>query len=134
MTARIYLTHCSARKNRLLRNSTQGVTPDKLYTATPARRFMSRCKKAGAKWAIFSDLYGVWFPHIGHRWYEKSPDTVTDKDFKRLVSDFDRKLRGFDEIWFYRNPGRFHWLYKELLRRTRLRKRVRRFSHLSEIT
>lgn len=130
---RIYLTHCSARKNRLLRNSTRQVTPGELYTATPTRRFMDRCKSAGVRWAIFSDLYGMWFPHIRRRWYEKSPDAVTDEEFRVLVSNFDRKLRKFDEIWFYRNPGRFHWLYKELLRRTRLRSRVRRFSHLAEI-
>jgi hypothetical protein len=94
---------------------------------------MAACNSAGARWAIFSDLYGVWFPHVRRQWYEKPPDTVTDQEFKCLVDDFDGKLRRFDEIWFYRNPGRFHWLYRELLRKTRLRERVRRFSHLSEI-
>jgi hypothetical protein len=34
---------------------------DKVYTATPTRRFMKRCKNAKVNWAIFSDKYGIWF-------------------------------------------------------------------------
>jgi len=130
---RIYITHCSAKKDKSLRGSDKKVTPDKLYTAAPIQRFMNRCIALGVDWAIFSDLYGVWFPNQKHTWYEKSPDKVTDKEFKKLVNDFDQKLQPYDEIWFYHNPGRFHRLYKRLLNETNLRDRVRLFTHISEI-
>lgn len=84
-------------------------------------------------WAIFSDLYGVWFPHAEHEWYEKDPNTVTEEEFKRLLEDFDEKLVNYDEIWFYYNPGRFHPLYQRLLRETKLKDRVKLFTHIREI-
>ena len=130
---RIYLTHCCAKKNGRLRRSGHAVPPDELYTATPTRRFMSRCRQAEVRWAIFSDRYGVCFPQVRRRWYEKAPDSVTPQEFARLLRDFDRKLRGFPEIWFYHNPGRFHPVYMALLLQTKLRRRVRLFTHLSEI-
>ena len=68
---RIYLTHCSAKKDNSLRNSTKKMAPDKLYMATPTQRFMSQCKEQCVKWAIFSEKYGVWFPEEKHEWYEK---------------------------------------------------------------
>ena len=94
---------------------------------------MGKCREKRVSWAILSDLYGVWFPHVDHEWYEKDPNTVTEQEFANLVSDFDQKLREYDEIWFYYNPGRFHPVYDRLLRRTRLRDRVRRFTHINEI-
>ena len=130
---RIYITHCSAKKDNSLKNSGEKVTPDKLYTATPTQRFMSKCKEKKVNWVIFSDLYGVWFPNIEHWWYEKDPDTVTEQEFKKLVNDFDQKLQDFDEIWFYYNPGRFHPLYERLLQETHLRDKINRFTHLREI-
>ncbi len=130
---RIYITHCSAKKDNSLKNSGKKATPDKLYTATPTQRFMSRCKEKKVNWAIFSDLYGVWFPDIEHEWYEKDPDTVTGQEFRNLANDFDRKLQSYDEIWFYHNPGRFHPLYKKLLRETKLKDKVKRFTHIREI-
>ena len=130
---RIYITHCSAKKNDLLKNSDKKVTPDKLYTATPTRRFMNRCKEKQVKWAIFSDLYDVWFPDIVHKWYEKDPNKVTEQEFENLINNFDQKLQKYDEIWFYYNPGRFHPLYKRLLQRTKLRNKVRGFTHLRDI-
>ncbi len=130
---RIYITHCSAKKDELLKDTGKKVTPDRLYTATPSQRFMRRCKEKGVKWAIFSDFYGVWFPNREHKWYEKPPDTVTEKEFKNLINDFGQKLKRYDEIWFYYNPGRFHPLYKKLLRETRLKDKIRRFTHIVEI-
>jgi len=55
----------------LLRGERPGeaVTPDKLYTDAPIQRFMAACKRCDVKWAIFSDLYGVWFPDVTHEWY-----------------------------------------------------------------
>lgn len=75
---KIYITHCSAKKDDSLKNTGRKVTPDKLYIATPTQRFMNKCKEKKVNWAIFSDLYGVWFPDIEHEWYEKDPDTVTE--------------------------------------------------------
>ena len=130
---RIYVTHCSAKKDDSLRYTCNKVHPDKLYTATPTQRFMNKCKEKQVIWAIFSDLYGVWFPDIKHKWYEKNPNTVTDKEFSQLKRDFEQKLRDYDRICFYHNPGRFHPLYKRLLRETNLKDRITLFSHLKEI-
>lgn len=130
---RIYITHCSAKKDDSIKNTGRKVTPDKLYTAAPTQRFMLRCKDKKVNWAIFSDLYGVWFPNIEYEWYEKDPDTVTEQEFRNLVNDFDQKLQNYDEIWFYYNPGRFHPLYDKLLQETRLKNKVKRFTHKIEI-
>jgi len=130
---RIYITHCSAKKDNLLKNTGRKVTPDKLYKATPTQRFMNKCKEKNVNWAIFSDLYGVWFPNIEHEWYEKDPDTVTEQEFRNLVKDFDQKLQNYDEVRFYYNPGRFHPLYKRLLQETRLKDKVKLFTHIREI-
>lgn len=130
---RIYITHCSAKKDNLLKNRDQKVTPDMLYTATPTRRFMSKCKEKNVNWAIFSDLYGVWFPNIKHEWYEKDPEAVIEQEFWNLVNDFDENLLAYDEVWFYHNPGRFHSLYKSLLQKTKLNKRIKLFTHIREI-
>jgi hypothetical protein len=130
---RIFITHCSAKKNDSLKNSGMSVTPDKLYKAAPTVRFMNKCKEKDREWAIFSDLYGVWFPNIKHKWYEKNPSKVTEQEFNDLVKDFDQKLKIYNEIWFYYNPGRFHRLYKRLLKETKLKDKVKCFTHLKEI-
>jgi hypothetical protein len=130
---RIYITHCSAKKDESLKHTGKEITPDKLYVATPTQRFMNKCKEKQVKWAIFSDLYGVWFPNVDHEWYEKDPDTVTEQEFENIVNDFDQKLREYGEIWFYYNPGRFHPLYERLLQETNLRDKVKRFTHIREI-
>lgn len=44
---KIYITHCSAKKDPVLMDSREKVTPDKLYTATPTQRFMNECKTKG---------------------------------------------------------------------------------------
>jgi len=130
---RIYLTHCTAKKDDSLKHTGEEVTPDKLYRGKFVEAFMRTCKQRGAEWAILSDLYGVWFPDIKHEWYEKNPDSVTDSEFWELVRDLDEKLQKYDEIWFYRNPGRFHPLYGRLLTATRLTDRIRLFSRIAEI-
>jgi len=130
---RIYVTHCSAKKDNSLKGTGKKVTPDRLYTATPLQRFMSRCKEKKVRWAIFSDKYGVWFPHEEHEWYEKDPDSVTEQEFKNLVKNFDEKLGKYDEIYFYHNPGRFHPLYGKLLKETKVKGKVTLFSHIDEI-
>jgi len=130
---RIYLTHCSAKKDDSLKDSNREVPPDVLYTAKPTQRFMSKCKQKGVEWAIFSDLYGVWFPDVRHRWYEKDPSKVTEQGFRTLLLDFDAKLHQYDDIWFYCNPGRFHPLYKRLLSESSLTERIARFTHIRDI-
>lgn len=131
---RIYLTHCTARKDDTLKHTGQKVTPDRLYLGKFVGAFMRTCKQRAVEWPIVSDLYGVWFPDVKHGWYEKDPDTVTDTEFWQLVRDFDEKLEAYDGIWFYHNPGRFHPLYKRLLRQTALRDRITLFSHASDIS
>jgi hypothetical protein len=130
---RIYITHCSAKKDDSLKHTGEEVTPDKLYTATFIQRFIKKCKEKQVKWAIFSDLYGVWFPDVKHEWYEKDPNTVTEPEFRKLLEDFEQKLGDYDEIYFYHNPGRFHRLYRRLLEETKLKDRIKLFSHLREI-
>jgi hypothetical protein len=136
MTQRIYLTHCSAKKDMALQNTGKKVTPNRLYTAKPTQRFMHRCIESGVRWAIFSDHYGVWFPEIEREWYGDdvgNPNRVTESRFLRLVENFDDSLKGFDEIFFYFNPGRFHPLYTKLLDKSALKGKIRLMSHLSEI-
>ena len=128
---RIYITHCSTKKDGSLEGTGKSVCPQALYAATPTQRFMNRCMSEGVQWAIFSDLYGVWFPDVEHEWYEKDPDCITDFEFDVLLRDFETKLRGYDEVWFYHNPGRFNPLYKRLIQRTSLK--ITKFPHLSEI-
>lgn len=93
---------------------------------------MARCSVAGVKWAIFSDRYGVWFPEVRNRWYEKDPNTVTESEFRALLTNFDTALAGFDEIHFYHNPGRFHPLYRRLIESSTLKNRIRPVSHLEQ--
>jgi len=127
------LTHCSKKKDDSLKGTDKKVTPDRLYTATPIQRFIKRCKEKGVEWAIFSDKYGVVFPDQKIEWYDKPPNKVTEQEFRRLLNDFDQKLAPYDEIWFYHNPGRFHPLYRRLLTETKLRDRIRLFTHLKDI-
>ena len=130
---RIYLTHCSGIKDDRLKGSRKTVAPYELYTSVPLQRFVLRCQKKKVQWAIFSDLYGVWHPYQNHLWYDKHPDTVTQEEMKQLVRDFDEELKDFSEIWFYNNPAWFHSLYKTLLKRSSLSKKITTFSRLKEI-
>lgn len=130
---RIYITHCSAKKDNALINSGKKVTPEKLYTATPTQRFMRRCVEQGVDWAIFSDMYGVWYCDETREWYDKHPDSVTKIEFEYLLNDFDTKLQKYDEIWFYYNPGRFHNLYRRLLSKSKLKNKFKLFTHIDEI-
>lgn len=130
---KIFITHCSFTKDDSLKNINQKVTPDKLYTAKTIQRFIKKCKENMVDWAIFSDLYGIWFPWIEHEWYNKSPDDVSDDEFFRLLSNFDEKLQKYDEIYFYHNPGRFHSFYGRLIKNSTLSNRIKMISHLSEI-
>jgi len=130
---KIYITHCCAKKDDSLRGTGRKVPPDILYVATPTQRFMSRCLQAGVHWAIFSDLHGVWFPEVEHEWYEKDPDTVSEREFNNLLMAFDTKLQPYEAIFFYQNPGRFHPLYGRLIEKSTLKSRVAWITHLHDI-
>jgi hypothetical protein len=130
---RIYITYCSAKKDDSLKDTGIKVTLNKLYISPRIKTFMDECVVKRVKWAIFSDFYGVWFPNVKHEWYEKSPDDVSEEEFKLLLRDFDQKLQAYDEIWFYYYPGRFHSLYKRLVKETQLKNRIHLFSHYWEI-
>jgi len=133
---RIYITHCSAKKDVSLKGTGAKVTPDRLYTATPTKRFMARCIGKGVRWAIFSDHYGVWFPEVECEWYGDDvgdPNRVSEKRFQELLKDFDEKLSSCDQILFYCNPGRFHQLYRRLLEETRLKNKITMITHLNDI-
>src|SRR5689334_2716293 len=58
---RIYMTHCTSKKDHSLKETNEPVYPDQLYIGARIQRFMNRCKTIGARWAIFSDYHGVWF-------------------------------------------------------------------------
>lgn len=137
---RIYITHCSAKKDDFLKCTDKKVPPDKLYTSSRIKGFMRTCKEKKVEWAIFSDEYGIWHSNRKHKWYDKHPDTIIKncviKDkmkFKWLLNNFDRELKDYDEIWFYYHPGRFHCLYKTLLQKTKLKDKVKQFTHKKEI-
>lgn len=135
--SRVYITHCSAKKDDTLKGTGRQVTPDLLYTATPTRRFMERCKEQGVRWAIFSDHYGVWFSDKTHEWYGDDvgdPGIVTEQRFRELVKSFEERLRPFNEIHFSYNLGRFHHLYRRLLEETTLKNRITMIAHLWDIT
>lgn len=129
----IFLTHCSGTKNNSLKDTNRSVTPDVLYISKRIRFFIKRCINKKVQWAIFSDYYGIWFADEKHKWYEKHPDTVTDEEYKKLLFDFDNKLKNYDRICFYYNPVRFHRLYKRLLEESVLKNRIIKFSHVSDI-
>jgi hypothetical protein len=131
---RIYLTHCSGKKEERYQTTGEAVSPDLLYTSARTQRFIRSCRARGVRWAIFSDLYGVWFPEARHGWCEKDPNKVTEAEFSALLRDFDEKLTGYSEIFFYRHPGRFHRLYVRLLKTSVLADRVKLIKHVKEIS
>jgi hypothetical protein len=130
---KIYITHCSAKKSLSVKRSGARASPDKLYTSKRIQRFMGRCKERQVRWAIFSDLYGVYLPSEKHKWYEKSPDSVTPAEFRGLVMNFNKRLRAYSEICFYHHPARFHKLYRKLLSDTKLKRKVRLFKNVDRI-
>jgi len=130
---RIYITHCSAKKNEEVKRNNESTTPDNLYTSLRTQRFINRCKKERVNWAIFSDLYGVWFSNEKHKWYEKSPEKVNKEEIELLVENFDINLKKFDEIYFYHNPGRFHKTYITVLSKSRLKDKIVLFSNIDNI-
>jgi hypothetical protein len=133
MESQIFFTFCSAKKNDSLRGTAKAVSPEELYTSPRVQSFISRCKKSGVRWAIFSDKYGVWFSDEKHCWYERSPDDAIS-DYPRLLSDFDDKMKDFAVIHFCPGVGgpRLHRMYRRLVSESRWKDRIR-ISPFSEI-
>jgi hypothetical protein len=130
---RVYVTYCSAQKDESLRNTDLAVYPDKLYQSARIRRFMDVCKRRPARWAILSDKYGIWFPEEKRRWYEKSPDFITQSEFGQLLANFDVRLIDYDPIYFYTNPIRLHSFYRRLLGESALKSRIIQITRLQDI-
>lgn len=128
---RLYLTHCSAEKDPHLKETSETVTPDRLYTNPRIREFMERCKQKHVRWAILSDRYGIYQSDDCHAWYEKHPDTVTSQEEEIIIQDFDSKLDCYDEIYFFVRTEAFHPFYERVLRRTALADRVQFFQDIS---
>jgi hypothetical protein len=140
MAQRIYVTHCSAKKNNeykgTLFQEAIAVTPDKLYTGQRTQAFMKRCMALGVDWAIFSDKYGIVMGHEKIKWYEKHPDKVTPGGKKKLLKSFVYRLRHYEKIFFYHNPPRFHRLYREILEvaKNHMRSEIILISSVKQIT
>jgi hypothetical protein len=130
---RIYLTHCSKEKSPQAKVSGVNLPPDLLYTDLDLQQFVSACKSVGAAWAILSDHYGVFSPDETHPYYEKPPAAVTPEEEAILINQLNKRLEGFDEIWFYVRPAAFHPLYERILMRSALSERVHLFTNLVEV-
>jgi hypothetical protein len=115
---RLYITHCTFKKDDTLTGTDKLVLPEELYNGTKIHRFISQCKKKGVKWAIFSDYYGVWFSNEKHTWYEKDPDDVNDNEFETLVTNSKKRLLPYC-VYFYGNykSHYFHPLYRRMVYR-----------------
>ena len=130
----LYFTHCCAKKDDSLKDTGKKVPLRELYKATPTQRFMRKCTEARVEWAIFSDRYAFVFPDDRIAWYEKHPRTLTYVEKRRLFDGAFKVLEGYDEAYFYYNPGRLHSFYRELVSEMRKRGRnIREITHLSDI-
>ena len=132
--SRIYITHCSGKKDVAYAGTKTKVTPDKLYTAGFIQRLVRRCNQVGANWAIFSDEYDVVFPDVKIKWYDKSPNSINDEEYRSLLKNFIKKLSTYEEIWFYYIPARFHWRYRDLVRDAqKAGMNITLFSHVNQV-
>ena len=117
---RVYLTHCSAEKDSHLKETGKAVTPDLLYTDAKLCQFMERCQQKNVRWAILSDLYGIYQSDDCRVWYEKHPDTVTPQEEEIIIQDCDSKLEGYDEIYFSLGRNLFIHFMKRSCKEQRL--------------
>jgi hypothetical protein len=130
---RIYLTHCSKEKSITAKVSGLPLLPDELYTEEGIQKFMTTCKQKGVNWAILSDNYGVYFPFEKHEYYDKPPATVTPEEGTAIIAQFNERLAGYDELWFYVRQSSFHPFYEQVLKGSDLSARVRLFQDIGEI-
>lgn len=130
---RIYLTHCSKEKSIAAKANGLPLPPDELYVEEGIQKFMAACKQKGVDWAILSDNYGVFFPDEKHEYYEKPPATVTPEEEAAIIAQFNKRLKDYDEIWFYVRAATFHPFYERVLKGSNLAARVHQFIDIGEI-
>ncbi len=112
----LYVTYCAKHKNDFLKGMNVKVKPDQLYISSRIVEFVNYCKQRKVDWAIFSDLYGLWFPNKKHEWYEMPPDFVTADDLILLLKDFLKRTKRYDIIYFY-HPAKWplHPVYQKVI-------------------
>jgi len=89
--------------------------PSELYNSPRVQKFIIYCKQYNYTWAIFSDCYGLVFSNEKIRWYDKSPDCVTNREYESLLYMTLKKLTDYDVIFFYYNLDTYHLLYENLI-------------------
>lgn len=92
----LYLTYCSAKKR-------DGIhTPGMLYLSDRVASFIDRCGKVVVDWAIFSALYGLFFPEERKKDYNVTFRTdrkywlgiaVVKDDKKLSVPESEKRIR-----------------------------------------
>ena len=130
---RIYLTHCSKEKSLDAKGNGELYPPDELYTEPGIQEFMTICKQTGVNWAILSDNYGIFLPGDRHVYYEKPPATVTPEEELEIIHQFEQKLSGFDEIWFFVRSETFHSFYERVLQSVSIQDKIKIFTDLHAI-
>jgi len=113
----LYLTYCSAKKRKGIH------TPDNLYISDRISKFINRCTVLDVDWAIFSALYGLFFPREKKKDYNvtfrtdarywlriaviKDNAKLSPMESKTHISQLVKKLRSqfkkhtLDQIVFY---------------------------------
>ena len=94
---------------------------------------MDVCKSYPVDWAILSDKYGVFFPNEKHEYYEKPPASVTIEEEAVIITQFNERLAGYNEIWFNVRAETFHPFYERVLKRSNLVDRIHLFEDIREI-
>ncbi|KXB03303.1 hypothetical protein AKJ45_01970 [candidate division MSBL1 archaeon SCGC-AAA261F19] len=127
-----YITYCSAKK----RESGKW-TPDKLYISQRIDRFVERCKDKSLDWAIFSALYGFFFPQQKKSAYDvtmktdydywlgvaviRNKEKLSRVESEKHLSQLIRKIkqqakdRDIDRIFFYGPSPMMMRCYLEVL-------------------
>lgn len=129
---KVYLTHCCAKKNELARTTGIAMPPEEMYIEPDIQKFFSYCLSHKLAFGVLSDLYGIWLSPEKKRWYEKSPDTVTDVEKAEILRIFDHELSRFSEIIFLIRPESFHPFYDFVLSHSKHTNRIRRITELKE--
>lgn len=114
MLKQVYITYCSKMKSKY-ENSTILFFPSELYISPRVQEFINYCTQHNYTWAIFSDYYGLVFANEKVNWYDKSPDCVTNQEYKHLLFITLKKLTGYDKVFFYYKPDSYHSLYSNLV-------------------
>ena len=116
MNNNIYITYCSKQKCICKSDDSKLLAPSELYISSRVQNFIHFCKKQKYTWAIFSDYYGIVFENEKIKWYDKSPERVTEKDYDGLLENSLYKLKNYENVFFYYSIESFHPIYKRLVK------------------